>query len=343
MAERVWISVNGTPLQFVGYWGEPVITHRWPYGSWECSWQMDLKPNQRTNVLRRNADVIVHVGPSRIWRGYLSEPNFDSGEFTAKGAARQGETAQAFDASYNATTVPNTAIDEARMRGALWWSRLALFPISSTALGTVDAALFDSVSSLMDAWTNSVGKQWWIDTDLIVRADADPTTPRWQITPGAATLGVADSDFWTALYGVYSTGSSYAKVSASDNSQNVGVVERRVDLTQRGVLTAPQAQSIIDGLLAKGLARTGWTNGITVGAGQVLTMGGTAAALSMVRAGQMVRLNGLFDERGLSAYTDIIVAESTWNVRSGELNLTPQGMAARDLSSIVESAGGSLA
>jgi hypothetical protein len=342
VSEQVWISVNGTPLQFIGYWGDPVITHRWPYGSWELRWRMELKPNQRTNVLRRNADVIAYVGPSRVWRGYLTEPDFDSGEFIANGAARQGETAQAFDESYNATTVPNTAIDEARMRGALWWTRSNLFPISADPFGTVDADEFGSVNELLDAWSVSVAKKWWIDPDLYVRADADPTTPMWQVTPGAGTLGVADSDYWTHLYAVYDTGAGYAKVTASDTSQNVGRVERRIDLTDRGILTAPQAQGIVDGLIAQGIARTGWANGIQVGHGQVLTMGSTAASLSQVRAGHMVRLNGLFDERGLSAFTDIVIGESVWNVAADELQLNPVGLAARDLSSIVESAGGSL-
>lgn len=345
MASDLNITVGGTPLSFIASWGDPVITHRWPYGSWELTWNMRLPYGFRHTDLNVGADVCAFVGPSRVWRGVLSEPNMDTLEFVAYGSARAADTAQALTSGGNPTTVPNTAIDQANARGAIPFARAGLWPISATAFVTDDETdHFNSVTALMDAYSESVSKRWWVDVDNYARLDADPTTPSLMVTPGAGILGVADEDYVTHLYGTYLVKRrKFDHVTASDTTQDVGRIERRVDLTGLGVISQAKAQAVLDGMLAKGVARTGWTNGLEVGFGEVLTMGGTPVALSDVRAGAMVELTGLYDQRGDSASTDIILAETVWNVRDGLLKMNPVGLAARDFAKVVESMGGVLA
>lgn len=345
MRDELSIVVNSQPLDWVGKCGDVEVVDRWPGGSWSMSWSMSLRQGQRPSMLKRGAEVLALCGSSRRWRGFISEIDFDEGRFVALGSVRQAETALALDGAGAATAVPNTAIDEAEDRAAISWGRTGLYTISGSAFVTPDPADLQSVAALVEAWALSEGKNFWVDPTGYARADVSPTTPKWTITPDVVELGLVDEDYVTHLYGRYSPSSgTYATVISQDQTQGVGRVERGVDLTGLGILTTPKAQAVLDGMLEKLTARTGWTTPIQVGYGQVFTMGGTRAALSQVYAGPktMVHLSGLRDARSVSASTNVVVAESTWRVTDRTLTLNPVGLAARDLSSIVESLGGAL-
>lgn len=334
------ITVNGTPLSFIGYWGEPVATHRRRGGSWELTWKMDLPRGFRHDDLVHGAFVQGYVGPTKHWRGILTEPDLDTMEFVAQGSCRMAETALALDLA-GATADPGDAIFYAEARGVIDWGGLEILsPVPGDALP--DGLL--TIAELMDAYVAPTGKNWKVDPQGLMSTYDDPTEPTWMVPPGSTILGVADDDYWTGLVGNYiTTTGTYAKVYASDPDAPEPRRERGVDLTPRGQLTAPEAQAVIDAMLAKGLARTGWTNGISVAAGELRTMGYTKAALSAIDAGEMVHLPGLRDERGNAAYTNVVVDETVWNVSEGRLQLNPVGLAPRDLSSIIESMGGVLA
>lgn len=343
--EDLNVTVNGTPLSHIGYWGDVTMTHRYPYGSWEMSWSMDMRINQRHPDVARGARVVAWVGPTPIWRGTLTEPDFDGQEFTATGVAREAETALSLGFGV-ITTAPSVAVAWGILRGALSWRGLNSLP-STPLTSNDDSTQYNYIADLLDAWSLEESVHWVVTPDGFIRTGAAPTTPLLYVTPGAGILGVADEEYVSDLYGrYYVKPGKLASVSVSDDTQNVGTVERGVDLSARGVLTEAQAEAILDGLLAQGRARTGWTNGVEVGFGQVTTTGGTPIALSQVArlcgTGAMARLLGLFDERGASASTDIVVGESIWRVSDGTITLNPVGLAARDFSSIVEAAGGVL-
>lgn len=331
------IFVNGTPLTYIAdYWGNPVVTHRRP-GPWGLTWDMGGTPYFRHPDLVRGASVQLRHGPTPIWAGELTEPNFETQQFSAIGLCRQAEDAAALD--FGAiTSNPKQAVNWAILRGKLDWSSFHSLP--DVPLVTEETQQFNTVSDLLDAWALQSNVTWRVDARTYIQYAAAPTTPSFVVTPGVGVLGVADEDFIADLYARYQTPSyKYATVEAHSGDSGP---DRLIDLTGRGPLTAVAAQAIVDNLMAQGRARTGWTNGIEVGHGDVLTPGGTPAALSEIRAGQMIRLLGLYDERGAAAYTDIVLDETVWNVADGTLQLKPVGLAARDLSSIVESVGGSL-
>lgn len=331
------VYLNGTPLTFIAdYWGSPNVTHR-RSGPWELSWEMGGSQYFRHPDLVRGATVQLRHGPTPIWAGELTEPNFETQQFSAIGLPRQAEDAAALD--FGAiTTNPKQAVNWAILRGKLDWSAFHSLPDVPFVSG--ETQQFNSVAALLDAWSLSQNLTWRVDARGYVQALAQPTTPTYVITPGVGVLGVADEDYFADVYARYQT-TSYGYATVEAHSGDSGP-DRLIDLTGRGPLTSTAAQAIIDNLMSQGRSRTGWTNGIEVSHGDVLTPGGTPVALSEVRAGQMVRLLGLYDERGASAFTDVVLDETVWNVTGGTVQLKPVGLAARDLSSIVESVGGSL-
>lgn len=335
------ISANNTPLSYMrgASWGEPVMTTRRRGGSWELTWKMDFKSGWRHNDLVRGAKVVARIGSRREWIGTLVEPDMDSMQFTAEGRCRQTETALALGFS-GLTSNPGDAIFYAEARGLINFGGLEVFTPVVTG-GPTDQPV--TIASLLDAYTAERGTNWTVDVDWDLKTYADPTVPQWQVTPGTGILGVADDDYWTNLVGNYlTTTGAFAQVYSSDPNPPAGRRERAVDLTALGWITGARAQDALDQMLAKGLARTGWTNGITVGRGQLFTMGGTPAAVSSVRGGHMVHLAGLPDERSASQGTNIIADEVAWNVAEDTVQINPVGLAPRDLSSVIESMGGRL-
>lgn len=336
------VRVGGTWLSSLGWWGEQTVRHRWPYGCWETTWSMNLPTYSRPPALVTGANVDVYFGATPIWSGRLAEPNWDSQEFTAVGHVRDGEQALCLTGAGVTTATPDVAIDAAINRGSVRWVRSA--PLSNVTFAEADNTdSLNYLGALLDAWSVEQNKRWAVGADRKVYAAADPTTPTWYVTPGAGVLGVADEDYVTDVYGRYrSTNGAYATARATDTSQGLGTREVGVDLTPLGRISSTKAQNVVNGILAKSKARTGWTNGVTVTADQVTSPGGIPASLATVTAGQMVRLQGLLDQRGIATYTDIVLGETVWDVDEGTLQLNPVGLAERDLRSIVENAGGQL-
>lgn len=346
MFDEVEITLNGTPLSYITEtWGEPVLTWRYPFGSWELTWTMEVPPNFRHPDLVRGARVVAWIGTTPIWRGGATELDFESGTFTATGSAREAETAIALGFGV-LTTTPSVAVNWGIVRGALSWSGLHSLP-STPIAASEETVSYNYVADLLNAWATQAAVNWWVNPQGYVGYGASPTTPRMFINAGAGILGLADQDYITDLYGRYTPGGGVvAPIEAHGNTQNVGRSERGVDLTGRGPMTMAQAQDVMDGILAKTKGRTGWTNGIEIAYGQICNDGGIPIALSEVGratgSGLMVRLQELFDERGIATYTDVVIAEARWRADEGLMTLNPVGLAARDLAAIAEEAGGVL-
>lgn len=340
MSSQFEIYVDGEPLTTLGDWGSPVLTDRCPYGSWELAWTATYPRTFRHRALRKGAQVVAQVGPSRRWLGRLAELDWDEGAFVAEGAIRDGETALAKGPDGRGSTDLDVVVAQANARGAISWTTRQNF--APLTVDTISEAT-NSVLALIDAYSAEAGVNAFVSVDGALYTAPDATEPKWMVTPGAGTLGQADEDYWTSLTAVYSPApGSYATVTSTDPTPGTLVREAAVDLTGRGYLTAAKAKEILDRLLAKGRVRNSWTNAITVSHGQLLSMGGTPVALHLPRAGDMFHLAGLHDERRASASTEVVAEELVWNVAEGTLQIKPEGLAARDLASIVETMGGVL-
>lgn len=332
------VFVDGRPLTSIDYWGELEVTHRWPLGSWEAKWSMPLDPWRRPPQLHAGAEVFVKVGPHCIWCGNLAEPNWSEGTFAAVGACRQGEGAIALDTVTGQTTsIPDSAVDYAIARG-LNWSRPA--SISSVPLGADDQTDAPNyVAALLDAYASSVSQNWYVDPQRAVRIAADPTTPTALLMPDNGVLGVAVESQAASVVGRYIDSTTHQRENVTVGS---GLPEKAVLWESRGAISAAEATTLTEGVWAPLQAQTGWTNGLTVQGGELLSLGGQPIPLWSFTAGQMVRLLGVRDLRGLSANTDVVIAESIWNPDDDQLRLNPVGKVARDIRSMAEAGGGVL-
>lgn len=335
---RPEVYVDGVRLSNVAPgWGSLKITHRWPLGCWEASWVVPVKRQRRNRELQDGADVRAYYGASPIWRGDLTEPNWDTGEMVAIGSVRQGEQALALGGTGAITSVPDLAIDQAFIRMAVDWNRrssLDALPFSDPAQSSAPIYLND----LLSAWATFKNLNWGVDARGDVFALPDPTEPRWIVSPDSGVLGVAGGGEAKSIVGRYlADATTYANVRVGLGTPEVGVA-----LDKFGVITAASATAKIQGILDQLSVVRGWTNGLTLTASQIYSAGGVQANLAAVRAGQMMRLQGLRDERNRSAVTDIVLGETVWDVADGTVLCNPIDLVARDLGSIVEAAGGSL-
>lgn len=334
------LRIGGRWLSGIAPWGELKWSHRWPGGCWEASWQMDLPVGANVDILQRRPLVEVMDGPVCRWRGTLTEPDRETWQLTALGLCRQAEHCLCFDGSLATTSIPNTAIDEGIARGILNWTRPA--SISSTAFSTASTTDgLNYLTPLLDGWSQEEGKRWAVGADGAVRASVDPTTPTYSITPNVARLSLADDDYASHLYGRRMvTSTTYQTHTRSDTGAAArwGSREFGVDLTGLGVITNVRAAAILEGMLAKGKARTGYTNRIEVAASQLLTMGGSPAHLPGMTAGPMVRLNGFFDDSRLLSgknYVDIVIGETEYVDGEDAIVLAPVGLVDRSLSDVL--------
>jgi hypothetical protein len=358
-------SVDGTQTAFLaqigpyGSWGDLSYVTRWGDGAsgmYESQWTMPLPADYTHPLLRRGTLVELMDGPHRVGSPLiLAEPTVGSGladpwQFTANGIGREVEGENSFycfDGSGNATSIASTAIDQAITRGLRWSGRASSIP--TTALGPTTTEQLNTIGALLNSIGASTSKRWGVGQDNIVAMYSDPTTPTWQTTPGSAALGVADDDYATVVFvryvdsatGLYSTSTAPASVSSTET--RVGRREFPVDVTSLGPISTATANGFSAGILANAKGRLGWTNGLTLTSNQLLTTGGVPAELSMVEAGQMLRIHGIFNdllEYNGQTWTDIIIGQTRYTDGAQSIQIDPLDLAARDLAAIVEAVTG---
>lgn len=329
-------------------WGELAFASIADGGCLDASWKMQLPPTFSDRRLMRGKLVEIRQGPKNLWAGTLVSPDVDDEwTFHAQGLFRlAGWSSQpgyiCFDGSLNTTSTPDVAIDQAIARGLPWKRPASLSNTAFAATGSTDSLNY--LGDLLDAWALSVSKRWGVSPDGEVYAVADPAAPTWHLTTDSGRFGLADDEYASHIYVRYmSSGAVYATTSVADTAaeSRFGHREYAADATPRGVLTGGQAAALGTGLLAKGKARLGYTNGVQVTAYQLTTPGGTPAPLSAVRAQQKVRMFGVLDEQGNRLpYVDWVIGQTGYEAGAQVVDLTPVGLVARSFEAIVSEFGG---
>lgn len=292
----------------------------WPGGSDELTWVMGSRPLRRFS----GGELVQgYLGPVCVWSGTLNEPDPSQDQQAAQGLWRQGDAFDALDSGGNATTVPDTAIDQAISRGLLW---ARPFTIAST---TVDVDVTQgpvSVSALLDEWSKGNNKRWWVTPSGNVIGVADSAAPLWQTFPLDSSLGYDLASYASTLVGRLKTSGGYATEIRTDTVAEAahGHKEQIVDLTPRGVITAGQADIVLDNLLAFGAAVPAYTKTLQVAYGEILNRGGAPAALENVYAGPYVRVMGgvdLAQRRNSAMYLDVQIGRT--QLSEGTLTISP--------------------
>jgi hypothetical protein len=311
-------------------------------GAWEASWAIPPHPrnrNWRHPALVYGARVDVMFGPVAMWPGALGEPDWDSGQFVAIGAARDGETAMALDGAGNASTAPNTVIDAAIARGVLSWTRVGDF--GTTPVGDATSGLV-TVQSVLDAWAQKNGSRWKVNRQRqLVIEPVDETNPKWSITPGSGSLGTADEDRVDRVFVRFTNSTTGARDMASyPTTTPVGGIEKPKDLiVNRAPMTSAAAQAEAQAIWSELAGRSGFTSGWTLTRGQVTAKGGPIADLAFIEAGDAVCALGASDPRGVALNTNVVLGETDYQWAEDELQANPVGTAARDTEAVLEQVG----
>lgn len=338
------IYVDGQNLSALGFVGGLSWSHQWPGGCWDAAWDMaGLSRSAASRFLRRGAEVQIFLGTWPVWRGELDEMSESQGSFTARGYYRAAERFLAIDSSETPTSDLVKAIAQAIVDG---WkvSQIANTPPPSGIPSDEPQLLHQAI----DTASTAEGKRWGVDAFGQVYFAADPTTPSLILTPGQPLMGRADDSYVTTIYAEYYSALDGAPPVPSDplrvKAEDADAVLEHgrsvtfVDLKPRGVLTATDAQNIINGMLAKGRARVGFTSSLTLGANQILTLGGNPASPELVTAGQMVRVYGAVNPDGTSVSggtVDFVIGATAHEAGSRSITLTPVGLEPRTLSDIL--------
>lgn len=342
MTTPLTVRLGGTTwLQQVGGYTDVAMSHAWPHGSEELSWTMDLTTFHPL-LAKGGTRVEGFAGGVRRFLGRLSEPAAD-GHYSANGSWSEAAGVYALDSGGDATIQPDEAIDQAIARGAVSWSKPVSLSSSDWAGGTTDEPM--RLTDLLDGWAEGAGLRWYVDANGVVGAAADPTTPKWVVPSVFAGRGLtlADDDYYSHLIIKYfTTGPAFKTVTVGDSAAaaEFGYREAIVDLTPLGVLADLDAAGQASSRLALSGARLGFAENLTLGRGQITTLGGTPCDLVDPTAGDMVRLMGVQDRTrvgGSVSYLDLVIGRSQYAEGSPTVLLTPVGKARRDLTEILAS------
>lgn len=333
------LRVDGVPLATVATYGDVIVTDRWPAGPWALSFDTAVSPRgRRPSCLRPGALVEASVMGMPRWVGTLREPDAGAGQYQCDGLARQGEKAAALTAAGALSTAPADAIAQARARGLLTWVTRETWPAV-----TGDQQTPRSVAQLLDASCDDRGLRWALDPYGVVYTGADPADPSLFVTSGGQPLGVSTDRQATDLVIGYKNTSLASATTRYPvgGSGAMTPVERLIDISARGAMTAAEARDVGAGILTKldaGLPV--FTGGLELTRGMVTDRGGNPVPPSRPLQGQRVRALGLYDARTGEPSTEYVIGEATWTVADDRVSTTPVEYTARDLASIVEEASG---
>lgn len=337
------IYVDGRPLTSIAPWGDPVIEHRWPGGTWEIRWSQPLKPWKRPKQLQVRKLVEARVGSAVVGAAQLADLDFDGGEFAAVGAVRQGEETLCFDGTGQLTTIINTAIDQGIARGQITGTRPA--SISAAAFGSSTTTLPNYVTALLDAYfKEQVGTRYYVDNSRAWRSAADPTAPTAMVRPDAAMLAPSGTADVATVYGRYLNSATGQYATAFYPSPAVQGPELGVSFVERGPITTADATSRCQAVWTELRGKSGWARPVTVHSGDLRSLGGGYRALWTFQAGPaaMLRIAGARDDKALLMNTDFVVGRTIWREADDTLQIDPIGKTVRSDTDIIEAQGGVL-
>lgn len=335
------VRVADTPVRSLGYVGDLTWSHTWPGGCSTASWSMSgLAKGVASPLLKRGARVSVTVGGWPVWAGILTQPGASMETFEATGLASEAKRFMALDATDAITYDTGDAIARAIDDGLPWI-------YDGGAPTGVASDRPERLSDLLDTSATAAGLRWGVGANGRFFSLPDPTTPKYDAILGSGVLGQADDDYASHIYGWYTSAMSGTPPVASawglvvagndDAAALYGRSEQYVDLSPRGVLGSTEAQGIVNGMLAQGRARVGFTERIELADYQLLR-NGSPAALALVKAGDMVRLHGAISP-GQSATgsnaVDVVIAETTHEAGARTITIAPAGLAPRTLADVL--------
>lgn len=349
MAE-VGVRVGSTWLHSLGYGHIGDLEYSTVYGVGgggllTASFSLGLPRGFTHPALRQGQVVTLSMGGWPIGSGILAEPDRDEWRFTVDGLKRLAEKMVAVDGSGNPSTdlsviIPAACDTVTRSPGLPWNYVTSELPVGAVSTTSEAAANLNFIQQVLDKYCELNGKRWVIDRHGYLRFVTDPTTPTLALTPGVPSIATADDDYVMRVYtrrvSALTSGepSAWAANKAEDTAAGArwGVAESIEDITDLGLLTNTQGNTIAASILAAGRARPAYTEAVAPAPDQIATPGGSAAPHWLVPAGSMVRHHGWLDSDGDLAFgktVDWVIGSKTWRQSDRSLTIAPIGLAAR--------------
>jgi hypothetical protein len=332
------VFIDGTPATELGEVKSLGFTRSFAGGQGggfrDARLSLDLEPGFQHPSLHLNAPVELRHGADSLGKGNIVSIDRNTWEIVVDGIVRLGEDYESrTDAGVPAGLA--TGLPAAIGRGLPWVKDPAL-----VLPGDVVGQSMQSISDALNDFATQQNKSWLLDGDTL-RMVANPTTPSLMLmatdNPNSSTDGLVS--VVTAKYAgaVDESGNpaliSYVTVEADDAPKRV---ERTIDLTSNGAMTAADATAQAKAALTSG-ATSPLTESVSVSPGTLFTAAGDDLTdiLCTVREGQMVRqLDWVNPDGSPGLYRDWIIGGVDWSTDGG-LVLTPVGGTAATLAGTI--------
>lgn len=341
LGPRLRLVVAGKPLRQFGAWSDLTYSFARDGGCKEASWTMGARYGARLPLLRRGALVEVFWGGLRVWSGYLTDPDWNGDEvtLTAAGAFRLGEDYYALTSTNIPTSNPAEAIFNATGIG---WSIDPSVPNVPLPGEAGDAPQrINKIKDVMDAHAQRLGLAWGVTEDFVAYMTAPLPGPSYFIRSGAGDLGIASDNYashvivWhyssdagdTARAAVYPSPLRGGTPNAYEATY--GHAETGLDILDRGPISNADADALAKSVYEQTTQRPGWTNGLTLGRGQIINPGGRPVDPASVRPNRVARLLGVPDEVAMTNYTDFVIGETSYRDGDDTVSITPVGLVSR--------------
>lgn len=326
-----WLRIAGVPATEIAPHTAPTYETGADGGCLSASFAFSLSSRSQHYALRSGALVEIMRGPLPVWSGVLTEPDRTTWECQAAGISSTLNDYLALDIGTGfVTRNVATAVAYAQSIGCkvLNPDYLAGGYVASGVLPNNP----ESVFKVLDDYATQVASRWGVDGQRVLYIRADPTAPTLMAAPGTALFGQTSESTPRRLAGRYFDGTNHQTAFAGVEAPEADVGDK---LIERGTLSFIEAQVVLGGILAK-QTKQAWTNGVTLHREQLTTMGGQPANLGAIRAGQMLRAQGLaYGDAASGVRLDVVIGKTRYTVGSDTIYLEPVNKAPRTQEEII--------
>jgi hypothetical protein len=344
-SSQVAVSAPGdSRLYWLGTLGQvTALTYSFvcPGGADKMSCTVMVPASYRTQMFNPGWTVRVFRGGGVVWTGRLDEPvpTAQGWNLTAVGAGNLGQN---FVATYTGTWPagqPDVSINAAIGRGLPWVNPGVGSPPGAWLGQAVDSGA-QTIADLLKLVCTRGGLTWYVDSQPsgqnVLSVFPLPTAVNRLLvatTPVGRTLG-GDINVLVLRYQATADNTSSsggAATYATTTVQNAasvamhGPMEVYADLSNAGVMTAAQAQTVGNYVLQI-YKRASWAGPFSARYGDLMNAGGAAIDLGCDQAGTVVRLllsDGSYGGEVTPDPITFLVAGYEWNDISETATITP--------------------
>ncbi len=328
-------------IEFSTAWGDLIGGHD------QASWKIALHNLAIRGLIARGDHVTIWDAGTKVWGGAFNSAVVDDDgalQMTARGNGYALGRFLALDytgagPTYVTTTNPRIAVADAMDRG-LAQALDAYTPsdISNTDYSADSESLgMTTVSDLVVAAHRELGERVAV-WDRILVVDSDPTDPIWRYDAGGAVLSGSDAETTSTVWVRYqaTSPSSGSPVTAANLNlahyppnpdSTYSQAEVGFDVADQGLMGPTRATAIARQMYEQVAQKAGIVGTLEFGDGgaELQAIDGGPARLTLVRAGQMMRVT-----RSRSALVDLsperssefIIGSTQFSMSEGKRTLT---------------------